>query len=218
MSEELTAKIKDLRRGVSICEEMLKKMLEAYDGAIYSLDLYAIGMMHRSQALIDGFCDLVEDKNLLCAAPLIRLQLDNALRFYAAFIVNEPHKFAEEVLKGESVRNLKDKENKRMTDAYLVDKLSPDHAFIKPLYEQTCGFVHFSNTHIYYSMQDIKEDGTFSFPLQVKGFEVKDEILIQAIDAFKSSTNVLLKYIEGWIITKDNPEEVEKIAKELLEK
>lgn len=218
MSEELTAKIEDLRRGVSICEEMLKKMLEAYDGAIYPLDLYAIGMLHRSQALIDGFCDLVEDKNLLCAAPLIRLQLDNALRFYASFIVSDPHKFANEILKGESVRNLKDKDNQKMYDSYLVDKLSAEHAFVKPLYEQTCGFVHFSNTHIYYSMQDIKDDGTFSFPLQVKGFGVKDEILIQAIDAFKSSTNVLLKYVEGWIVTKNNPEEVAKIAKELLKK
>lgn len=218
MSEELTKKLEDLRRGVSICEEMLKKMLEAYDGAIYPLDLYAIGMLHRSQALIDGFCDLVEDKNLLCAAPLIRLQLDNALRFYASFIVDKPHEFVGEVLKGIPVRKLKDKDNKRMTDAYLVEKLSVEHAFVTLLYEQTCGFVHFSNTHIYYSMQNLKDDGTFSFPLRVKDFEVNDEILIQAIDAFKSSTNVLLKYVEGWIITKNNPEEVAKIAKELLKK
>lgn len=218
MSEELTTKIADLRQGVSICEKMLKKMLEAYDGAIYPLDLYATGMLHRSQSLIDGFCDLVEEKNLLCAAPLIRLQLDNALRFYASFIVNEPHEFAAEVLKGEPVRKLKDKDNQRMTDAYLVGKLSVEHNFVTPLYEQTCGFVHFSNTHIYYSMQNIKDDGTFSFPLRVKDFGVKDEILIQAIDAFKSSTNVLLKYIEGWIVTTDNPEEFAKIAKELLKK
>jgi hypothetical protein len=210
MNEELTKKLEDLRGGISVCEEMLKKMIEADDGAIYPLDLYAIGTLHRSQALIDGFCDLVSSKNLIGATPLIRLQLDNALRFYAAFIVDDPHQFAGEVLKGESVRNLKDKENKKMTDNYLVNKLSVEHPFITPLYEQTCGFVHFSNTHIYYSMQDIKDDGTFSFPMLVKDIEVKDEIFIQAIDAFKSSTNVLLKYIESWIFTKDNPEMVEE--------
>jgi len=195
---------------------MLKKMLEAYNGAIYPLDLYAIGMLHRSQALIDGFCDLVKDRNLLCAAPLIRLQLDNALRFYASFIVDKPHEFAEQVSGGMPVRNLKDKENNKMTDAYLVKKLSLEHSFVEPLYEQTCGFVHFSNTHIYYSMRDIKKDGTFTIPFSVKDIDNKDEIFIQAIDAFKSATNVLLKYVEGWIITKDNPQEVAKLAKELL--
>ncbi|MDQ3087129.1 MAG: hypothetical protein M3Q78_00855, partial [Acidobacteriota bacterium] len=88
----------------------------------------------------------------------------------------------------------------------------------EPLCEQTCGFVHFLNTHIYYSMRDIKKDGTFTIPFSVKDIDDKDEIFIQAIDAFKSATNVLLKYVEGWIITKDNPGEVAKLAKELLKK
>ena len=65
----------------------------------------------------------METRNLICAGALLRLQLDTALRFYAAFRVEKPHDFALAVLDGKRVRDLKDLDGQKMTDDYLVRKL-----------------------------------------------------------------------------------------------
>src|SRR5215471_9979911 len=100
------------------------RMLQAYGGAFYPLDMLAVGALNRSAALGAGFRGLIEQRNFLCAAPILRLQLDTALRFYAAFIVEDPHAFASAVLKGTPVRKLKDKSGTFMHDAHLVSCLS----------------------------------------------------------------------------------------------
>lgn len=87
---------------------MWLRMLRAKEGAFYPLDLLAIGALNRSAAQCVGFRLLVQARNFICAASILRLQLDTALRFYAAFLVAEPHVFASTVLKGIPVRKLKD--------------------------------------------------------------------------------------------------------------
>ncbi len=68
-----------------------KKMSEAYEGAIYPMDLLAAAVLNRSLYLIHGISRLVLDRNYISAVPLLRLQLDNVLRFHAAWLVDEPH-------------------------------------------------------------------------------------------------------------------------------
>jgi hypothetical protein len=46
-------------------------------------DMYIIAAMKRSLCLLRGFADLVESRNYVAAAPLVRLQMDNALRVAA---------------------------------------------------------------------------------------------------------------------------------------
>ena len=66
-------------------------MHKAYGGAIYPLDLLASAVLKRSMALIDGFSAMIRAENFICAAPLVRLQLDNLLRFSASWMVEKPH-------------------------------------------------------------------------------------------------------------------------------
>jgi hypothetical protein len=68
--------------------------------ALYHLDTLALSVLDRSLALLRGFCDLVQTSNMIAAAPLLRCQLDNGLRFFASTLVENPHKFAVDVHKG----------------------------------------------------------------------------------------------------------------------
>jgi hypothetical protein len=88
--------------------------------ALYKLDVLAIAVLDRSLALLRGFCDLVEGRNMIAAAPLLRCQLDNGLRFLAPSLVADPHDFAEKVARGIAVRKIKDRGGKLMVDSYLV--------------------------------------------------------------------------------------------------
>ena len=84
--------------------QLIKKMLEADGGNLFPLDLLATAVLKRSMSLCAGFTALVRTGNYTSAASLLRLQLDSCLRFYAAFIVEKPHEFAENVLAGTAVR------------------------------------------------------------------------------------------------------------------
>ena len=98
---------------------------------------------------------MIRDQNFICAGALLRLQLDTALRIMAGFIVEEPHKFADAVMAGSRINRMKDREGKRMTDRYLVTKMSKNFPGVETVYEQTSNYIHFSNIHIL-SMSDGK--------------------------------------------------------------
>ena len=207
--EELIGILKESKKThLNIAEKMLK----ADNSALYPLDLLAVAVFKRSLSLIRGFTTLIEDENFICAVPLIRLQLDNLLRFYASFIVTEPHKFANDIIDGKHVRNLKDSKGNKMTDRHLVERMAEDFPWIKSVYEKTSGFIHLSNEHVFDSFkgsQNYKER-KLSIAITDKDEEVSEEIKIEAIKAMCHITQELLRYLYGWTWTKDNPTEVEK--------
>jgi hypothetical protein len=69
--------------------EVASEMMKA-ESNFFTLDFLAIATLNRSLCLVAGFCTLIESKNMVVAAPLLRLQLDNCLRFSAAWIVDNP--------------------------------------------------------------------------------------------------------------------------------
>jgi len=101
-------KLKHLENSKDLHLELLKMTIEADNKNLFALDLLAIAVYKRSISLINGFCDSIRNNNFICAAPLIRLQLDNLIRFYASFIVKNPHQFVSDVIEGKHIRNLED--------------------------------------------------------------------------------------------------------------
>ena len=96
----LTERLEFLKSGIDAQLKLGLRIMQAHGGAIYPLDLLSNAVLHRSMSLISGFCAMIEAKNFICAAPLLRLQIDNLLRFYAAFVVSDPHEFAMEAVQG----------------------------------------------------------------------------------------------------------------------
>lgn len=207
--------LNELRAHIESFNQKFVEMVSADDGKFYPLDLLAIGALNRSHALLTGFVSLIEAGNFVCAAPLVRLQLDNALRLFAAWLVDSPHEFAHKVLKGEQIRKLKDRDNQLMTDFYLTQKLNETHNWVSELYRRSSGFVHLSEKHIFSAISDVsKEDRTAKLQIGISSSAIPDMAYLGAIDAMKASTDVFLEYIDGWILTKNNPELTEQARKE----
>ena len=140
--------------------------------------------------------------------------MDTALRFHAAFLVDQPHDFALAVLGGERVRDLKDRDGKKMTDAYLVAKLGREFDWVPRVYERTSGYVHLSQTHLIGALrlrEAVSEsDRSMTIKISAKAKPLPSWIYIEAVDAFRAATEILLRYVHGWAFTKANPELVKK--------
>ena len=185
------------------------EMFQADGGAIYPFDLLANAAINRALALSSGFRTLILQRNLVCAGPLVRLQLDTSLRLFAGFIVEKPHDFAIKVLEGKHIRRMKDKDGNFMTDRYLVERLAKQYPWIEAVYERASDYVHLSGTHILSSVDIIdKQSGTIGIKASFLDKPFSDDIYTDAINAFRQCTRVIRIHVEGWILTKNNPEKV----------
>ena len=211
MNEAINAQLKELRDYQGTHVQVARNMLKAGGGAGYLLDILATAVLNRSLALLSGFCSLIEARNFICAAPLIRLQIDNCLRFYAASLVRNEDSFVRDILRGIPVRKLKDRNNKPMTDKFLVDKLSEKHFWLARVYAETSGYVHLSEKHIISSIrasESEKDFTTIRFKVSMEDADLEDEVYLGAIHAFKVITDLLLEYLRNWTCIKDNSKQI----------
>ena len=183
------------------------RMVQAYGGALYGFDFLAGAALNRSLALSSGFRVMIRERNLICAGALVRLQLDTALRFFAGFTVSEPHDFALVVLEGERIDKMKDRHGKRMTDRHLVSQLTKEYPWVEAVYEGGSGYVHLSATHIFstFDRKYYEEEAKHRIRISSRDQEFPDGVYLETIKTFRQCTNILKNYIEGWIITKENP-------------
>lgn len=203
----LTAKIDQIKSYQTPHLELCKELWEAYESKIYPLDFLANAVLKRSLSLIHGYCTLMEAKNFTCSTALLRLQLDNCLRFHAAWLVDNPHEFASKVLKGVPIKKQKDRKGKPMTDRYLVESLSAQYPWVKRVYEETSGFIHLSEKHIFMTFTDIdKESREIAFTISNIDDHVAESFYYESACAFCSVIEVLFEYLYGWLKTKSNPD------------
>jgi hypothetical protein len=178
----------------------------------YPPDILATAVLNRSMCLSCGFASLIEARNLIAAAPFVRLQLDNGLRFFASSLVDSADDFTMQVMGGTAIRKIKDKSGKYMTDAYLVDTLATQQPWIKPVYDETCGYVHFSEKHIFNSLRPTGNGHSFEGKISDVDAFVPEAIYLEAIGAFTEATKLTLKLVYAWAEQKDQEEAARKGA------
>jgi hypothetical protein len=110
--------------------------------------LFGMGVGRRAIALSSGFRTMVEQRNSLCAMPMVRMQLDTAIRFYAAFFVVDHQQFSRDVLNGKQINQMKSKEGFKMHDKYLVERVAAINPWMTDVYKASSGYIHFSHRHI----------------------------------------------------------------------
>lgn len=211
----LEKKIKNLDSIKDTLLDLSRLMLKADGGNFFPVDIYASGIIKRSLSITEGFSSLCLDKNYLCAGALLRLQIDNCIRFYAVFIVDDPHDFCTKVLAGKHVRKLKDKNGKPMTDHYLIENLNKEFDWLERVYDSTSGYIHFSDRHmksIFSGFEEINRIGNIR--ISATDDNISDKTWEELIDAYYASCEILFRYLRGWIRTKDNPNLVEKNKKD----
>lgn len=179
-----------------------KEMMYSGKG-LYPLDYYITGVLNRACSLIYGFETLITTMNFISAAHLVRLHLDSYLRLSAGWLAKDPHDFSNRVLNGEPVRKIKDSDGHWMTDAYLKEKAAKTFPWIKDVYEETSGFIHFSSKHILNSISDInKERSTVTTTIGKTDINVSNLSRLEAIICMIEICNAIAVQVDGWIETK----------------
>ena len=180
---------------------------EILSGQVAPIDIYAFMVLKRSISLVFGFTELLRNKNFLCAAPLIRLQIDNLLRFHAAFLVENQSQFVVDVLKEKEVRKLKDRFGKNMTDAYLQEVLENEYSWLKDVYKNTSGYVHLSEKHFFNTLRasESGEEGVLDIYIGPDDKMVSDQVYEGAVEDMIRVTHALLTFIGNWAISKTKP-------------
>lgn len=168
------------------------------NGHIHTMDLFTSAIINRSISLMRGFVTLAKENNCISSVPLIRIQLDNCLRFYAATLVSDYNDFFIEYLKGTHIRNLKDVNGEKMTDNYLVTKLDKVFPGLHNLYKNSSGYIHFSNEHsILQTILVADKERTIGTRIGYYDFYSIDKKVDFAYNMFKTS-EILLNLTRSW--------------------
>ncbi len=168
----------------------------------YSMDFYYSAIINRSIALIRGFITLSKENNYVSSVPLIRIQIDNCLRFYATTLVDDTDVFFMNFMKGVHVGKIQDVNGKKMNDTYLVEQLNKLYPGIHKLYKNTSGYVHLSNQHAFLQTSIVKER-TIGIRIGNFDFYNIDKKVDFAFNMFKAS-EILLDLIKSWNLHKMN--------------
>lgn len=181
--------------------QIANAMISSGDG-MYPLDYFISGILNRSLSLIYGFQTLVESNNYQAAAHLIRPHIDNFLRLYASYLVDSPHEFGIEIWKGTAINKIKDRSGQFMKDFYLKNKAAEEYPWMKDVYEETSGFIHFSNKHISNATMVSDDKGSLNTFVGKTDYDISDSSKLEGISCMIEITNCILLQVYGWIETK----------------
>ncbi len=144
-------------------------ILQANNQTSYIIDSFAYSVINRTIQLIQGYITLVNTNNYISGIPFIRLQLDNALRFFAVFEVTDANDFFFYFMNGRPIYRYKSHTGEKLTDSYLATKLDIISPGILRLYKEISDYIHLSNQHVHAS----------------KYFDDEGEVRLKVIDVNK---------------------------------
>jgi hypothetical protein len=158
------------------------KMEKIGDSIDYT-DFVLLGIIQRSIELTKGFINLMDQWNLLCAAPLIRLHLDTLLRLAYISSLNDPEDISKRIFYDERINNIRDGEGKKLNDARLRDYARKSFHWIDEVYMNTSKFIHFSDKHIFSSIIKMNEKDHVAYFVIGNGTKnAKEEDLLSYYD------------------------------------
>lgn len=158
-------------------------------------EMFFVSALNRRLQFIDGVILLLRERNLTCAGVLVRTQLDNLMRVFAAFISKDRHKFIDNYLKGKAIRNMLDIDGNEMTDGHLKRRLSEYYPEIKEVYNRSSGYVHLSEVAFHENFWSDGENG-FHFSVGLPPREDLNSVLIECAEFFCYFTKVEFDFFQ----------------------
>lgn len=202
-SESIRLRLARLRDQGDEIKQLGMRVLGTAGANMYKMDLLVIGTVKRHLSTSSGFQALVEAQNLLCARALLRMQIDTALRFSAAWLVTDPNEFASKVLEGERIDKFKDKDGEKLRDAYLVEKRKQQYPWLPAVYANLSGYIHFSSAHIFDSVASLDEETRrVTFVISEKDTKFPEFSWTEVMDCFSDATDFLMNYLSGYAASK----------------
>ena len=178
--------------------------MQADAGAMYPFDFWTNAAMNRGIQLSSGFRHSIKRHNAICSGALLRLQIDTALRFSAGWLVSDPHEFVEQIMNGEQINRIKDRDGNLMTDRYLLERMAKNHPWLEEVYKKTSGYVHFSEVHVWSTLYGVEREEQTTVRTKVGARDRKglSELYLEMVTAFEAASEILLNNVEGWVYTK----------------
>ena len=181
-----------------------KRLFSKPGAPIFGLDLLAYGAIKRNLATTTAIAQMVASWNMVCARPLLRIHLDTALRFSAAWFVEQPHDFALKVIQGHRIDKLKDQAGCKLTDAHLIKIHAAEYPWLPNVYETLSGYIHFSGSHVFDSVANLCDDDmSISFEVSATDYKFPEFSWIEILECTHEATVMLTKYLDGYFLTKE---------------
>lgn len=165
-------------------------------------DLFFCASVDRCMRLIDGFIPMLQDRNLTCAGVLLRMQMDNCMRTYAAFIAEDRNAAVQCVIDGNPIKNLKDTNGKKMTDGHLKDEITKIDSVFSKVYDNASGYVHLSEKAFYQTVEKCV-DNRLEFQIGQPLPEKRNDPLLESADAYIHFVKLHFKMLQAVVESKE---------------
>lgn len=190
MTEKRIVRLMELRKqGISLTKGIIGETL-------FKEDFFFCASADRCLNLIDGFTDMLRKRNLTCVGALLRLQMDNCMRSYAAFIAKDKETVIDCIISGDSINKQLSKDGTKMTDGYLKRELSKVDTRFANVYNQASGYIHLSEKAFYQTVVKV-EDDSIEWQVGRELPEKRNPVLIEAADAFIHFVKLHFKMLEA---------------------
>ncbi len=165
-------------------------------------DIFIISTIDRCLNLIDGFILLLQNRNMTCAGAILRLQMDNCMRVYAAIVAKDKDALFDCLIYDRKICDQKTNDGQKMTDTYLKKAMCKYDLRFSSVYDNTSGYVHLSSKAFYQTINDCYEH-TIEWKVGGPLLEKHNQVLLEAADAFISFTGIFFKLLKDMCKTKE---------------
>lgn len=114
------------------------------NGDFTEWDLYLAVSCEYCMRLIDGMIPMLESRNFVCAAQLLRAQIGACMRTFALFVCDDVNLFLQTFFSNGRIDKLKDRKGKKLTDGRLKSLLCRFDPTIAETYDIASGLTHYS--------------------------------------------------------------------------
>lgn len=123
-----------------------KSVIPFMNGDFTGWELYLAGTCEYSMRIVDGLISMLQSRNFVCAAQLLRAQIGVCMRTLAFLVCEDTDTFIKTFLNNGQINKLKDSGGKKLTDGRLKELLNQFDPTVAASYDKASGMTHYSAT------------------------------------------------------------------------
>jgi len=201
---KLSLELQNLNEALDKVSSAMLRAFGKEGGNMYYTDLILAGATKRTLGLGHGLISMINAKNMLCGRALVRMQIDTVSRVLAYTYVADREDLARRVIGGEKLRSFKCRDGKKLTDQYLIERLSSIFTWVADVYARTSGSVHFSEQQLFSASQVTSDDKGSRIDLIITQFDTKypEASWSEIAACFTELTNFFVHILDQYSVSK----------------
>lgn len=200
----LSSDIESLEEQLNSLPALDHQALAARNGALFLFYLVIVGAVKRSLSLGHGLIGMVKARNMTCARAIVRMHVDTVSRLLAYTYVEDPERMASKIIGGESMNKFKSRDGRFLRDAYLIDRMTEAHPWVRDVYNRTSGDIHFSENQFLASVKSTNDE-TRTMKMVISPFDDKypEWSWSEVVTCFHKLNEILAEVLESYVVHKN---------------